>query len=206
MQLANRAATIKDRKVANFGYIILRPDKSFAEQVTEPNCIYEIRYEFDLNGDKISIDNSVLKFMGGSLRNGILQCIDVIISADMYCIFRDITFMGTLTAPNAYPEWFGAIGNDDNDDSEPIQKCLDLFKVVNLPPKKYKIDNTIYMPYGSKITGIGTIHSNGGFKVLELGLGCSVENVTINEDVAYEGISLSVAYLNETWEKANVKL
>lgn len=31
------------------GYVILRRDKTFAEQVTQENTIYEIRYDFDLN-------------------------------------------------------------------------------------------------------------------------------------------------------------
>ena len=41
----------KDRAYGNgMGYVILRKDKSFAEQVTKENTIYEIRYDFDLNG------------------------------------------------------------------------------------------------------------------------------------------------------------
>lgn len=36
-----------------------------------PNTIYEIRYDFDLNGEIISVpENSVLSFVGGSLKNG----------------------------------------------------------------------------------------------------------------------------------------
>lgn len=74
MQMANRAAAVKDGKVANLGYVILRPDKSFVEQVTEPNCIYEIRYEFDLQGGTVGIkDNCILKFNGGKITNGNLN-------------------------------------------------------------------------------------------------------------------------------------
>lgn len=39
--------------------------------INEPNTIYEIRYDFDLDGAEISIkDNCVLRFEGGSLNNG----------------------------------------------------------------------------------------------------------------------------------------
>ena len=50
------------------GYVILRKNKSFSEQVTKANTIYEIRYDFDLNNTNVTIpDNCILKFIGGSL-------------------------------------------------------------------------------------------------------------------------------------------
>lgn len=53
------------------GYVILRRNKTFAEQVTQANTIYEVRYDFDLGGDSVSLpDNCVLKFDGGSIYNG----------------------------------------------------------------------------------------------------------------------------------------
>lgn len=64
LKLANRDNT------NGMGYVILRKNKSFAEQVTKENTIYEIRYKFDLNGADITIpEGSVLKFEGGSLIN-----------------------------------------------------------------------------------------------------------------------------------------
>ena len=39
--------------------------------INKPNTIYEIRYDFDLNGEEITIpEGCVLKFNGGMLRNG----------------------------------------------------------------------------------------------------------------------------------------
>lgn len=53
------------------GYLVLKKNKTFAEQVTEENTIYEIRYDFDLGGESVTIPkNCVLKFEGGSLSNG----------------------------------------------------------------------------------------------------------------------------------------
>lgn len=65
---------LKDRpNTDGMGYVILRKGKTFQEQVTKPNTIYEIRYDFDLDGAEITIpENCVLKFEGGSLRGGIL--------------------------------------------------------------------------------------------------------------------------------------
>lgn len=39
--------------------------------INQPNTIYEIRYDFDANGETINIpENCTLKFKGGSLNNG----------------------------------------------------------------------------------------------------------------------------------------
>ena len=64
----------KDRKPDHGkGYVILRRNKTFAEQVTQANTIYEIRYDFDLDGGTVSLpDNCVLNFNGGSIYNGVI--------------------------------------------------------------------------------------------------------------------------------------
>lgn len=68
----NGLLKLKDRSALNgMGYVILRQNKDFSEQVIKANTIYEIRYDFDLNGAEITIpENCVLKFNGGSLNNG----------------------------------------------------------------------------------------------------------------------------------------
>lgn len=79
---ASGSLKLKDREVdaANFqsrGYKILRKNivdgKNILTQdmINQPNTIYEIRYDFDLNGATITIpDNCVLKFEGGIFSNG----------------------------------------------------------------------------------------------------------------------------------------
>lgn len=80
---------LKDREAntANFqskGYVILRKNlrlingviKNILTQdmINKPNTIYEIRYDFDLNENSLEIpENCVLKFEGGSIRNGIIS-------------------------------------------------------------------------------------------------------------------------------------
>lgn len=54
---------------------ILTPD-----MVNQPNTIYEIRYDFDLNNNKIELqENSILYFTTGSLKNGTLDCNDSVV-------------------------------------------------------------------------------------------------------------------------------
>ena len=80
---------LKDREVdaANFqskGYVILRKNlclingtvKNILTQdmINQPNTIYEIRYDFDLNSNIINIqEGCTIKFKGGSLINGTLN-------------------------------------------------------------------------------------------------------------------------------------
>lgn len=68
----NNLLMFADRSGLNgMGYVILRKDKTFAEQVTKTNTIYEIRYDFDLDDATVVIPvGSVLQFNGGSLQSG----------------------------------------------------------------------------------------------------------------------------------------
>ena len=71
LQFANRVYNAQQPN--GMGYVILRKNKTFAKQVTLDNTIYEIRYNFDLNGASVTIPSGcVLKFVGGSISNGSL--------------------------------------------------------------------------------------------------------------------------------------
>lgn len=78
--------------------------------INQPNTIYEIRYDFDLNGEAINVlDNCVLKFEGGAFNNGFIT--------NYYtCI---------------YPEIFGAIPNDNFDCTDAINKAAKLAEMTN---------------------------------------------------------------------------
>ena len=101
LKLANRDNT------NGMGYIILRKNKSFAEQVTKVNTIYEIRYNFDLNGTEITIpEGCTLKFDGGSISNGTINGNSSIIISELIVIFKNIIISGTWLVPNIYQSWF----------------------------------------------------------------------------------------------------
>ncbi len=63
------------------------------DMINVPNTIYEIRYDFDLNGKEVSVPaNCVLKFEGGSItsniKNGTLNGVNTKIIAGNYEIFK----------------------------------------------------------------------------------------------------------------------
>ncbi len=96
----NGLLKLKDRSALNgMGYVILRQNKDFAEQVTNANTIYEIRYDFDLNGAEITIpENCVLNFTGGSLSNGTIEFDNTKIESNTnVSIFKTITFKGNAS-------------------------------------------------------------------------------------------------------------
>lgn len=69
---ANNLLKLKDRPFGKgLGYKILRSDKTFAEQITDPYTIYEVRYDFDLGGETLTLPNNItLRYAGGVLKNG----------------------------------------------------------------------------------------------------------------------------------------
>ena len=75
LKLADRA--YNPSNFSGKGYRILRrnivdgKNVLTQEMVSQPDTVYEIRYDFDLNGAQITIpENCILKFDGGSLNNG----------------------------------------------------------------------------------------------------------------------------------------
>lgn len=80
------------------------------DMINQPNTIYEIRYDFDLNGGTINVpENCTLKFEGGSLNNGFI----------------------TNYYKQICPEMFGAIPNNDFDCTDAINKASKLAEMSN---------------------------------------------------------------------------
>lgn len=76
----NERLKFKDRDYnsllgTGLGYVILRKSLSFSDQITEKaNTVFEVRYDFDLNGETVSLPNNcILKMCGGKIYNGTLS-------------------------------------------------------------------------------------------------------------------------------------
>lgn len=151
---------LKDRAYdeANFsgkGYKILRKNivegKNVLTQdmINEANTIYEIRYDFDLNGATINIpEGCILRFNGGMIRNGTINGTCTIIdTVEKYQIFQNIEFQGTFINTVIYPEYFGAIGNDTVDCTDSINEAANLCRLIDSELEFlsgiYKVTDTI---------------------------------------------------------------
>lgn len=108
------------------GRVILTKGKGFAEQLVKGNTIYIIQYDFDLNGESVTIPaNCILEFDGGSLSNGTIQGYPTIKYTHDY-ILNNIDIV--LSESSAIiPQNFGAKLNGVNDDTEALNK---FFKVL----------------------------------------------------------------------------
>lgn len=153
----------KDREAdaANFqskGYVIIRKNlclvngvvKNILTQnmINQPNTIYEIRYDFDLNGATIKVPNNcILKFEGGSLNNGTINVLDGNICSDRYKIFTNLNIEGNLKN-KWYCEWFGANNKIENNDVF-INKAINVISNLKgggvlILSDRYVISDTIY--------------------------------------------------------------
>lgn len=88
-------------------HVILNPKLSLYDQINKPNVIYEVRYDFDLEGKELTIPKGcILVFKGGCLYNGLV--------------------VGEKMPSNEIykPENFGA--GMAEDDTYAIQSCLNV--------------------------------------------------------------------------------
>lgn len=110
----NSLVSLKDRVYAptsfsGKGYKILRKNiidgKNVLTQnmINQPNTIYDIRYDFDLDRETIEMqEGCILKFKGGSLKNGKIFLNNTSICAPMHKIFTDISFVDNSSIINDF--------------------------------------------------------------------------------------------------------
>ena len=96
------------------GYVILRKNKTFAQQVTATNTVYEIRYDFDLGAASVTIPaGCVLKFNGGSVVNGTIVGAKTLINSENMCFGKDVTISGTWSNETIYTKWLDFVSSND---------------------------------------------------------------------------------------------
>ena len=118
LKFKNRSA------VDGMGYVILRKggDNTFANQVTAANTIYEIRYDFDLDGASVTIPTGcILRFAGGKIINGTIVGQSSIIDATKDAIFDSVILSGSFVSPICLT-WFSA----EADETATLQNIIDV--------------------------------------------------------------------------------
>lgn len=124
------------------------------------NVIYRITGGIDLgNGELTIASGCTLDFQGGSIVNGTIVGSNTKIKAGLNKIFdTNITLNGSWNVNEVYPEWFGIIGIDANQDTACIQKAIDScistnFKSVVLQNRIYQINSVLNITTNCKIEG-----------------------------------------------------
>lgn len=159
---------LKDRDTTNgMGYKILRlPENGILTQdmINQANTIYEIRYNFDLNGATITIpENCTLKFEGGSLHNGRLQ-------GDAYNInnlkntkiFEDVKFSGdSANTLIANILWFTDKAGTKFSKGDNIDCYQDLQQAINCGIKNIIVPSTHYFYISNTLVIDGYVNLMG---------------------------------------------
>lgn len=188
------AIRFKDRDNSNgMAYKYLRKTKNMIlsqSDFNQANAIYEIRYNFDLNGETLTLpSNCTLDFQGGSFTNGTIVGSNTKIESGLTKIFgTDITLSGTWIADSLSPEHFGTTGVDATQDTTYIQKALDCcaainIKTVKLQNKIYQINSSLLIQSNIKLEGATSrVWNNGSATILSLAkniVGISVESIGV---------------------------
>lgn len=129
------------------------------------NTIYYIKYDYDINNGIVELPkNSVLFFIGGSIKNGtIIGNKSIIYTIGNYNILNDCSVKGTWNTSNWYAEWFGAKGDGITDDTDAVQRLLNLsIRIKNIRincilDNNYFITKGLLMQQNSSING----HNSG---------------------------------------------
>lgn len=136
-------------KFTMIGYNIIRKNIVNGENILnqemllEENTIYEIKYDFNLDGGKITIPkNSSLKFNGGTIKNGVINLNGGNIDSDYYC-FQNVKIY-TLNSLELNIKWFGFSEDNSPEGNASILKFI-IDEISPLQNKKI----IIYIPSGT---------------------------------------------------------
>ena len=146
---------------SGLGYRILRKNiqsnKNILTQsmINMPNNVYKIRYDFDLNGATINLPaNSVLQFVGGSIKNGTLNGNNTVIEADSNAvIFDSVVIEGTWNIEHIYDRWFAFDSSTDFLSNQIITNILALSNDGVYNTIHFDANRTYYfeLPYKGKV-------------------------------------------------------
>ena len=190
---SNGAYTLKNRTYNSLnpnglGYVILKKKFSFASQVRQENTIYEIRHDFSLGGETVTIPaGCVLLFNGGSISSGTLVGNSTKIIAISTGIFSSIIISGSWVCPHIFSDWFVDI-HDNNVIRQLINLSADTIKnIITVCPGTFQVSvteedesvlcvksNTDFMLAGEIVL---SANSYGKYKIIDIN---QKENVRIS--------------------------
>jgi hypothetical protein len=116
-----------------------------AVMLSEANTIYEIRYDFDLNWETIEMqEGCTLKFCGGTLKNGTINCSNTIIDSKPINIFYNVILQGSIIGD--------VIINCFNHSSDCVKSMYNLSCAIKIVGR-YAIDKPLVVKTGFNIYG-----------------------------------------------------
>ena len=165
---------------------------------TQSNTVYEIRYDFDLNNQTITIpEGCILDFQGGSFSNGSLYGNKTSVYGENINkgVLNNIIMLGTWNIEYVSVKMFGAVGDGSTDDTSAIQNAINFASHYNSNKKVFFPSGT-YIIYSTLNLDTSIIlEGNGGQQNLDNSLikaGAEMDDM-ITSDI---DLSLSVSNLS----------
>lgn len=122
------------------------------EMISEPNTIYHIQYDYDLNGETITIpEGCILQFNGGSINNGYILGNKTIVDSIPTYIFKDVIFEGTFEG-EFHVEYIGASMKNEDNSSYFNKAFSSIIKHWVAKSSFYKVNNSIIINNKSFLT------------------------------------------------------
>lgn len=152
------------------------------EMINNPNTVYEIRYDFDLNGQEITIpDKCVLKFQGGSISKGSLIGNNSLIYSNYPCLDELVVLRGTFENNTIdlsiykLVYWFPGTWKNfqsgtfiPSTNSTIVNNLIQQGYSVKFPQGMFPFDTSIKMPFAVKNQNIQGVYSKGDIKLTSL--------------------------------------
>ena len=160
---------LKDRvSYEGMGYVIIRKHKTFADQVTQPNTIYEIRYEFDLGGEQITIPAECeLLFIGGKIKNGSILFQNTHLNGHPL-IEADIVSGSFFKNVILEIDWFGAKKDNPNFDNALVFEKMHKIKSNDTGNGFIlMLGNGVYYSSSFRVAANATYRGQGGGTILK---------------------------------------
>lgn len=125
-----------------YDYMALKKNKPFTRQVNKEHTIYEIKYDYDLQGQTVIIPtNCILKFSGGSLKNGNINFNNTIIDSHYGNIFKQITINGSIANNEVWLSWWELAYSSEVNDAPLINQVV---KAIDNCILYYDIQGNVY--------------------------------------------------------------
>jgi hypothetical protein len=163
MQLADRP--YNPSAFSGKGYTIMRKNVSALsrggsgniltqEMISQPNTVYDIRYDFDLNGVEVIVPkNCVLNFVGGTLKNGKIKGQNTLIAGSLSEILDNVILTGSYNNISCGLNWWKVSDTIDYDNSINIQCAFDSSINSIMVDKVYGFSQPIRLPVVKYIQG-----------------------------------------------------
>ena len=102
----------------------------------------------------------------------------------------------------ATPEYYGAVGNGINDDTDAIQNCINNNNIVVMNGT-YLVSGTLNLHKYTTIIGRGTIYYNVRDNAINCEDDCTIRGITFRDNLDYDSSSGSCIYASE---KTNINI